>query len=118
MQLATDKVCFILIKAREFDAKVDVEEPDPGSNPSDEDMREVLEAYADDPVLEELTEFINDLNVDEQIELIDLPVNAFPGSRYGNPHGAADGLAGGGSSGGGSGGGGLAGPPEPPVLLP
>ena len=72
LEINPEKVCYVVVKGREFDAKVDVVEPDPGSNPSDEDMREVLEAYADDPVFDELTEFINDLNVDEQIELVAL----------------------------------------------
>ena len=37
------EVCFIIIKAREFDAKVDPVEPDPGSNEADDGEREVLE---------------------------------------------------------------------------
>lgn len=72
LTLDPDKVCHIIVKARAFDAKVAVVEPDPGSNPSDEDMREVLEDYADDPTFEELKEFINDLNEDEQVELVAL----------------------------------------------
>ena len=72
LQISPEKVCFILIKAREFDAKVEVEEPDPGSNPSDEDMREVLQDYADDATYDELKEAIDDLNEDEQIELVAL----------------------------------------------
>ena len=66
------KVCFIAIKARAFDAKVPIQEPDPGSNPGDEGMREVLEDYPDDPVEEELTAAIESLNEDEQIELVAL----------------------------------------------
>ena len=65
-------VCFIAIKARAFDAKVPVQEPDPGSNPGDEGMREVLEDYPDDPVEEELTAAIESLNEDQQIELVAL----------------------------------------------
>ena len=72
LQISSEKVCFILIKAREFDAKVEVEEPDPGSNPSDEDMREVLQDYADDATYDEVKEAIDDLNEDEQIELVAL----------------------------------------------
>ena len=37
------KVCFIILKAREFDAKVDPVEPDPGSNAADDGERAVLE---------------------------------------------------------------------------
>lgn len=64
------KVCFLIIKARAFDAKVEVVEPDPGSNPGDEDMREVLEDYADDPTQQELVSLIEALNEDEQIDLV------------------------------------------------
>ena len=38
-----DKVCHIIPKARAFDVKTDVVEPDPGSNMADDDMLEVLE---------------------------------------------------------------------------
>ena len=72
LEISPEKVCFIIIKAREFDAKVDVEEPDPGSNPSDEDMREVLQDYADDATYQELLEAIADLNEEEQINLVAL----------------------------------------------
>ena len=36
LTISPEKVCFIIIKAREFDAKDEVTEPDPGSNPSDD----------------------------------------------------------------------------------
>ena len=72
LEINPDKVCYIIVKAREFDAKVEVVEPNPGSNPSDEGMREVLEDYRDDPVAEELTGFIGSLNEDERIDLVAL----------------------------------------------
>ena len=67
-----EKLGFIIIKAREFDAKVDPAEPDPGSNPTDDDQREVLEDYAGDPTYAELVEAIEGLNEDEQVELVAL----------------------------------------------
>jgi len=67
-----EKLGFIIIKAREFDAKVEPVEPDPGSNPTDDDQREVLEDYADDPTYAELVEAIEGLNEDEQVELVAL----------------------------------------------
>ena len=70
--ISTDKVCFLIVKAREFDVKVDVEEPDPGGNPSDSGSREVLQDYADDPTLQEIKMFVDDLNEDEQIDLVAL----------------------------------------------
>lgn len=66
------KVCFIIIKAREFDAKVDPVEPDPGSNEADDGEREILEDYADDPTLEELRGAIDVLNEDEAVDLVAL----------------------------------------------
>ena len=70
LAISPEKVCYVIIKAREFDAKEEVVEPDPGSNPSDDKDVEVLEDYGDDPVLEELTSFIDSLSEDEQIELV------------------------------------------------
>jgi hypothetical protein len=72
LTISPEKVCFIIIKAREFDAKDEVSEPDPGSNPTDDKEAAVLEDHEDDPVLEELTSLINSLSVDEQIDLVAL----------------------------------------------
>jgi hypothetical protein len=69
LTISPEKVCFIIIKAREFDAKDEVTEPDPGSNPSDDKDWEVLEDHADDPVVEELTSLIDSLSEDEQLTL-------------------------------------------------
>ena len=72
LTISPEKVCFIIIKAKEFDAKDEVTEPDPGSNPSDDKDAAVLEDHEDDPVVEELTSFINCLSEDEQIDLVAL----------------------------------------------
>jgi hypothetical protein len=72
LTISPEKVCFVIIKAREFDAKDAVTEPDPGSNPSDDKDAAVLEDHEDDPVVEELTSFINSMSVDEQIDLVAL----------------------------------------------
>jgi hypothetical protein len=70
INISPEKVCYIIVKAREFDAKVEPVEPDPGSNPSDDQGREILEDYADDPTVQELQEAIVDLNDDEVVDLI------------------------------------------------
>ena len=72
LTVSTEKVCFIIVKAREFDAKDIVTEPDPASNPTDDGDVSVLEDHADDPVLQELTSFIDVLSEDEQIDLVAL----------------------------------------------
>ncbi len=72
LTISSEKVCFVIIKAREFDAKEEIEEPDPGSNPSDDKDVEILEDYSDDPVVEEITSFVDSLSVDEQVDLVTL----------------------------------------------
>lgn len=72
LTISPEKVCFIIMKAREFDAKEEANEPDPGSNPADDKEIEVLEEHEDDPVVEELTSLIGSLSEDEQIDLVAL----------------------------------------------
>lgn len=89
LQISPEKVCFVIVKAREFDAKDAVTEPDPGSNASDDMMASVLEDHEDDPVAEELTSFIDAMSEDEQIDLValawlgrgDYSVNDWPDVR-------------------------------------
>ncbi len=70
LAISPEKVCYLIVKAREFDVKDAVTEPDPGSNPSDDMDAEVLEDHSDDPVVQEITTLIDDLSVDEQIDLV------------------------------------------------
>ncbi len=72
LSVSPEQVCYIIIKAREFDEKVAPIEADPGSNPTDDDARHVLEDYTEDPTLIELTSAIQSLNVDQQLDLIAL----------------------------------------------
>lgn len=72
LTISPEKVCFIIVKAREFQAKDQMTEPDPASNPSDDKDVGVLEEHEDDPVVEELTSVINFLSEDEQIDLVAL----------------------------------------------
>jgi hypothetical protein len=72
LTISPEKVCFVIFKAREFDAKEGVTEPDPGSNPTDDQDAAILEDHEDDPVVEELTSFIDSLSEDEQIDLVAL----------------------------------------------
>ncbi len=70
--ISPEKLCFIIAKAREFDAKDVVTDPDDASNATDDEMLSVLEDHLDDPVVQELTEFIGALTEDEQIDLVTL----------------------------------------------
>lgn len=72
LSIALDKVCFVIVKAREFDVKDAVSDPDSGSNAADDGMVDVLEDHSDDPTFEELSVFINGLTEDEQVDLVAL----------------------------------------------
>ncbi len=72
LTIALDKICFLIIKAREFDAKMEPEVPEPGDNPTDDADREVLFDYPDDPTVEEIRGFIESLNGDELVEVLAL----------------------------------------------
>ena len=72
LTISPENAFFVLTKAREFDVKDEVTEPDPGSNPSDDRELAVLEDHTDDPVVQEITAFINALSNDEQIDLVAL----------------------------------------------
>jgi len=72
LTIPVEKVCWVIIKAREFDVKEAANESDPGSNASDDKMVSVLEDQADDPVQQELISFISALSEDEQIDLVAL----------------------------------------------
>lgn len=70
--ISAESVCFVIVKAREFEAQEEVVEDDPGSNPADDGFRSVLASYGDDATYDELKQFIESLDVDEQCELVAL----------------------------------------------
>ena len=73
LSISTEKICFVVLKAREFDVKdVDTSFDDDGSNPADDAMTEVLEDRPDDPVDQELVAFIEAMSEDEQVDLVTL----------------------------------------------
>ncbi|MFZ5609641.1 MAG: DUF3775 domain-containing protein [Pseudomonadota bacterium] len=72
LTISPQTVFYIIVKAREFDEKVEPNDPNPGSNPSDDMDVEILEDRPDDPTAEELRAAIDGLNEDEQLDLIAL----------------------------------------------
>lgn len=72
LAISPEKVCYVALKAREFDVKDAVSDPNSGSNPTDDAMLDVLEDHSDDPTHAELTAFIDGLTEDEQIDLVAL----------------------------------------------
>jgi hypothetical protein len=72
LMISPEKVAFLIEKAREFDVKEDNSDPDSGSNGADDEMIDVLEDNGRDPVVRELTGFIDALTEDEQVDLVAL----------------------------------------------
>ena len=70
--ISLDKVCHVIAKARQFDVKEADSDPDSGSNASDDGMTDVLEDKPSDSTQRELTSFIRDMNIDEQVALVAL----------------------------------------------
>lgn len=67
-----EKVCHVIVKARTFDVKEEVVDPDSGSNAADDGSREILEDFPDDATALELKAFIRALDEEEQINLVAL----------------------------------------------
>jgi hypothetical protein len=72
LAVSAEKVGFLIEKMREFDVKEEASDPDSGSNSADDNMIDVLEDDGDDPVVREITGFINAMTDDEQIDLVAL----------------------------------------------
>jgi hypothetical protein len=72
LALSLEKLAYIIIKAREFDAEVPAVDPGSGSNPTDDTGRGVLEDTRDNPTRDELIGAIASLNDQERIELLAL----------------------------------------------
>ncbi len=72
LSISPEKVCYIIVKARDFDAKDVLTDPDDSSNATDDAMRSVLEDHKDDPVVQEISAAIFGMSEDEQIDLVAL----------------------------------------------
>lgn len=72
LTVSSESVCFIIVKAREFDAQDVVTDLDSGSNAADDGMTSVLEAHSDDLTQKELIAFIGALSEEEQADLVAL----------------------------------------------
>ena len=72
LSISAERVAEILSRARRYDVKDVVTDPDSGSNAGDEGMISVLEDHPDDPVRRELLAIIRGLSEDEQIDLVAL----------------------------------------------
>jgi hypothetical protein len=72
LTISSDKVGFLIEKARQFDAKDIASDTDSGSNGADDGMIDVLEDNGGDPVVREIAGFISALSEDEKVDLIAL----------------------------------------------
>ena len=69
LEISTDKIGFVIQKAREIAVKVAAWDD---SATSDHDAESILEDFSEDATQAELKEFIRDLNEDEQVSLVAL----------------------------------------------
>jgi hypothetical protein len=65
-------ICFIINKAREFQAKEEVTIPEEPNSPADDWARQVLADHTDDLCLEEVRLTVIDLEPDQEAELVAL----------------------------------------------
>ena len=71
LQISTEKVARIIVRAREFDAKV-APWDDSSQDQRQDEVESILEDTPDDPIASELRTYIDDLNEDEQVSLVAL----------------------------------------------
>jgi len=72
LTIAPEKVAYIILLAKAFDAKDVLTDPGDSSDGADDHMIRVLEVHSDDAVEQILANYIDELSVDEQIDLVAL----------------------------------------------
>ena len=72
LEIAPEKVAHVIIKAREFDAKVGAWNSSSEEGDAEEDPSAILEDLSNDPTAAEIAGFIDALNDDEQANLVAL----------------------------------------------
>ncbi len=72
MDIAPEKVAHVIIKAREYYAKVGAWNDTPEEGDAEEDPSAILEDFTNDPTRGEIAGFIERLNYDEQANLVAL----------------------------------------------
>jgi len=72
LDIAPEKVAHVIIKAREYDAKVGAWDASPDDGDAAEDPSAILEDFSSDPTRAEIAGFVDALNDDEQAGLVAL----------------------------------------------
>ena len=70
LTIPLEKLAYIIVKAREYDAEVPPVDEESGSNPSDDADRDVLEESPENPTYQELVDAIEGLSEPERVELL------------------------------------------------
>lgn len=71
-RIGSDKVCLIINDAREFMAQDVAPDDSRGENDTDNGFQSILLSYPDNPIFEELMQFIGGLTEEEKVELVAL----------------------------------------------
>jgi hypothetical protein len=72
LSVSAEKVAFLIEKAREFDAKEQLSDPDSASNGTDDGMVDMLEEMRDDPAVSEFAGLFRGMSRDERIDIVAL----------------------------------------------
>ena len=72
LNISSETICFIIAKAREFQAKEEIVIPEVPLSPSENWAQQILADHVDDPCVQEVVETVKDLEPDQQAELVAL----------------------------------------------
>jgi hypothetical protein len=72
LSISSEKVCFLIVKAREFDVQEGSSDTDSGSNATDDRMIDVLEEGGENAVQQEIRTFVAEMDEEEKADLIGL----------------------------------------------
>lgn len=73
LSISTEKVCFIVAMAREFEVEEEDADSETGSNPTDKHhVLALAEEDSPDPTEDEFVAFVDEMSEDEQIDLVAL----------------------------------------------
>ncbi len=72
LNISPEKVAYVIVKAREYDAKVAAWDDDLENSEGAEDTNAILENRRDDQTRNEVAAFISNLNEEEQVHLVAL----------------------------------------------
>jgi len=72
LNINSETICFIIAKAREFQAKEEIVIPEVPLSPAENWAQQILADHIDDPCAQEVVAAVQDLEPDQQAELVAL----------------------------------------------